>query len=218
MYIYRCQTLAKNNRINALNLTSGISASDKVNGTYDSVVKFSKARVTIPERLQLFLGSFSVTEFVIHIIRDQLQVKDIITSVITTFLSKWIDFDDDWTENIKGATSMTDDVTLANGLSVTGTTCITGDVTLAKDLSVDGSAQFNKDVNFADAAVFDGRAGFSNEVNFDEEVTVQKDIKVDGKAVLQDNVQVKGDLFTKGSLRVRGGIIETDNDNDVDPQ
>ena len=44
------------------------------------------------------------------------------------------------------------------------------------------------------------------------------EIEVAGKAVLTDDVKVKGDLFTKGSLRVAGGIIETDNGQDVDDE
>jgi hypothetical protein len=35
---------------------------------------------------------------------------------------------------------------------------------------------------------------------------------------LRENVKVKGDLFTKGTLRVAGGIMETDNAKDLDDE
>lgn len=190
----------------------GWQVADKVDGEYKEVFSVTNTRLTISERFSLFLGSIPMADVVVGIIRDQLQgtwIKEIIKNLMISFLSKWIDFNEDGTITVKGATNM-------NGnLNVQGTTKFDKDVNFEDITTFNGKADFTNEISASGMVDFAGQVDFNNVVNFDEQVTL-KEIEVTGKAVLKDSVNVKGDLFTKGSLRVAGGIIETDNVQDVD--
>jgi cytoskeletal protein CcmA (bactofilin family) len=198
----------------------GWQVCNTVDGEYQDVFSITSTRLTISERFGVFLGSIPIADVVVGIIRDQLQgtwVRTVITNLIISFLSKWIDFNEDGTITVKGATSMVGNVTLTNNLNVQGTTEFNQDVNFAEEITVNGKASFTNEISASGMVDFAGQVDFNNAVNFDEKVTLN-DIEVAGRTVLRDNVKVKGDLFTKGSLRVAGGIMETDNAKDLDDE
>ena len=197
----------------------GWQVSETVDGEYKDVITVTNTRLTLSERFNLFIGRLPIADVVVGIIRDQLQgniIKDIIRSLIISFLSKWIDFNDDGTINIKGATSMTGNVTVTNSLNVNGTAQFTKDVNFEEDTIFNGKADFTSELNSSGMVDFAGQVAFNNDVNFDGQVSMQKDMEVDGKVVLKDNVRIGGNIRTRGSITALGGIIETSNDKDVE--
>jgi len=111
----------------------GLSVSNEGDDNFVEVLSVTNNRITFSKRFWMFIGELSLTDFIIHIIRDQLGVKQVIQNIIIAFLDKWITFNEDGSLRIKGSTFMNSDVTVINTLNVTGTTSMTGNVTLANN-------------------------------------------------------------------------------------